>query len=41
MNEAKTNTVEKHLIKKFLVDLFSARAGLYFKLNHQVSKVKG
>ncbi|EEH67650.1 MULTISPECIES: hypothetical protein [Acinetobacter] len=41
MSEVKTNAVEKHPIKKFLVDLFSARAGLYFKQNHQVSKVRG
>ncbi|ENW19874.1 hypothetical protein F926_01972 [Acinetobacter haemolyticus NIPH 261] len=41
MSEVKTNAVERHPIKKFLVELFSARAGLYFKQNHQVSKVKG
>ncbi|MFK4205430.1 hypothetical protein [Acinetobacter junii] len=41
MSEAKTNTVEKHPIKKFLVDLFSARAGLYIKQNHPELKVKG
>lgn len=41
MSDVKTNAVERHPIKKFLVELFSARAGLYIKQNHQERKVKG
>jgi len=41
MSEVKTNAVERHPIKKFLVELFSARAGLYIKQNQPKRKVKG
>lgn len=41
MNHAKSETQKQHPLKTFLVDLLSARAGIYFNQNPNANKLKG
>lgn len=41
MNHAKSQAPKQHRLKTFLLDLLSARAGIYFKQNQNISNLKG